>query len=129
MKNKLVMLLLTVISCAVLADWKVINKGPTASMYIDLSSRQTNNQMVKMWHLTDNYVPKAVEGGKTFTSLKAQIEYDCVEKQTRYLWTTVYSGHMGNGELVDSLAGGKKWQLVIPGTVWEILWNSACLKK
>lgn len=127
MRNILLMFLLAVISGTVSADWKAINKGPTASMYIDLSTRQTSSRMVKMWHLTDNYAPKTIDGGKTFTSLKAQIEYDCDKKQTRYLWTTVYSGHMANGEMVDSLAGNQKWQPVIPGTVWEILWKSACL--
>lgn len=128
MKKMVLMLLLVAISSDVFADWEMVNKGPTATMYLDLSTRQRTLNKVKMWHLTDNYTIRPVNGGKAFLSLKAQIEYDCTEKQTRYLWTTVYSGHMGNGEVLDSLAGNQKWQPVIPGTIWEIMWKSACFK-
>lgn len=69
MKKVILMLLLVTTSSCVYADWEIINKGSTATIYLDSSTRQRNFNKVKMWHLTDNYTIRPVNGGKAFLSL------------------------------------------------------------
>jgi hypothetical protein len=62
-------------------------------------------------------------------SMSAQAEYDCRAKQRRVLDIAFHSGNMAGGEIVESLSDPDKWEIILPGSVVDYLWQFACEKR
>ena len=80
-----------------------------------------------MLSLIDHVTPLS-RGGKTFMSVKAQHEYDCVGGKVRMLFASTHSGSMGRGEKVGSDYKIENWEPVQPLSIAETLWKTACGK-
>jgi len=122
--------LLVLSSAPAYAEWVEVG-GPddgTYTHYADPTTIRRNGTLVKMWLLEDYKTIQTVDG-KSFLSDKVQREYDCAEEQQRLLAFYWFSGQMGSGAVVYSNTDPSKWAPVMPGSVGQALWKTACGKK
>jgi hypothetical protein len=99
-------------------------------MAVDSASSKAIN-IVKMWHMlgfetTQFYPPDK----QPFLSVKTQVEYDCEQRRMRFLYSTLHSRNMGEGELVRSINFDKstEWQIPTDG-LGKALVETACRKR
>lgn len=121
--------LLILSSAPAYAEWVEVAKGDNVTSYMDPDTIRSKGAMVKMWGLDDQKTTRTSREGKSFLSLKVQVEYDCAEEQLRTLAEYGYSGQMGTGEIVYSYT--KKpdnWKPAMPGSVGHANWVFACKK-
>ena len=93
------------------------------TVYVDPDTIRRNGGLVRMWHLSER---KTMEG---YGSIKTQREYDCAEARHRLLAASIFSGHMGQGELLEHNIQEGQWIPVAPESNGQDLWNIACGKK
>lgn len=119
------MTLLVLRSGSAYAEWVAIAGDDEAGMtvYVDPDTIRRNGDLVKMWHMSDR---KTMEG---YGSIKTQREYDCAEARHRLLAATIFSGHMGQGTLLDNNLKEGQWITVAPDGGSQALWKFACGKK
>jgi hypothetical protein len=84
--------------------------------------------LVKMLVLFD-FKTKQTKADVSYSSAKAQMEYDCAEQRFEGLAVMYFSGNMGNGQLLDRSSGKGKRLRVSPGSLDHDLWKLACGKK
>ena len=87
-----------------------------------------NRDKVVMWRMHD-YRDTQEASGYKFSSAKLQNEYSCKNEQIRFLTNTTFSGNMGEGDAIFSVAGTGKWQSIIHNSIDEAMWKFACGKK
>jgi len=112
-----------------LAEWVLVSvSDPGMTTYVDQDTIRRKGDLVKMWSLGD-YKAIQTEEGISFLSIKVQGQYNCATELDRGLSLTIFSGHMGGGDVVYSGANEQKWKPIIPGSVGQTLWKFACGKK
>ncbi|TDI77997.1 MAG: hypothetical protein E2O81_03680 [Betaproteobacteria bacterium] len=130
MKKLLLALLLAIVSSSAVAEWVYIveNKTTGASYYINSDIIRKSSNKVKVWELVD--LNKAVNSiDKKYISAKLHTEYDCKEEQTRILYSVLYTGNMGKGEIIRSYYTSEKWSPIVPDSVGTPLLKYACWGK
>lgn len=120
--------LLVLSSAPAYAEWVEVAKGGNVISYMDPDTIRSKGTMVKMWGLDDHKTTRTSGEGKSFLSLKLQMEFDCAEEQLRIVADYGYSGQMGTGEIVFSHPEPGKWAPAIPGSVGQTNWEFACKK-
>ena len=123
------MVFLTILTGSAVAGWTVVGKNDEQMLrvYVDESTVRRNGNLVKMWSLRD-YKEAQVLGEKTVLSAKNLDEYDCLNEQTRVLSAYIYSGNMGEGDVVLRVTEARNWQPVVPESVGAAKWKVACKK-
>lgn len=61
-----------------------------------------------------------------YWSVTGREEYDCKEEQVRTLTTLMFKDFMGKGKLLSSDSSIEKWRSLIPGSMDEAVFKSAC---
>ena len=121
--------LLILSSAPAYAEWVEVAKGGNATSYMDPDTIRSKGTMVKMWGLDDQKSTQTSDReGKSYLSLKLQMEFDCAEEQLRTLAEHGYSGKMGTGEIVFSHTKPSNWAPPIPASVGQANWKFACKK-
>ena len=125
MKGFLLITLLVLSSGPSYAEWVFVSGDDDAGMtvYVDPDTIRRNGDLVKMWYLSDR---KTIEG---YGSIKTQREYDCAEARHRLLAASIFSGHMGQGQVLDDNLKEGQWVPVAPESSGHALWKLACGKK
>lgn len=121
----ILLLLLGVAGNSAVAGWVEIGHNKDFSGYIDPATTRRAGNMVKMWCLIDHKTA-ITKAGKTYSSVKAQHEYDCKEGRVRMLFSSAHSGSMGQGEIMGSNYSSDDWDSVPPRSIVETLWEVAC---
>jgi len=128
----LMMLLATVSSNAKASDWVVLDSAGEEEQffvqYADNESIRRYGDIVKIWTMVDDKFPQNVQG-KKYLSSKVQWEVDCKSEKMRVVYTTFYSGNMGNGEPVLTDPTSSEPSPVSPDSIDESLFKFACGKK
>ncbi|TKB81937.1 MAG: hypothetical protein E8D44_13180 [Nitrospira sp.] len=110
----------------VCGKWVKIGSSNIHTVYLDLQTVRHEGYLVKIWEVMD-YMTIQKWGGSTFLSNKSQWEYNCLSRQYRVLGRYLYSGQMGNGEVVDSgTEDSDKWEPVRPSDWSQNKWKVAC---
>ncbi|MGA7750836.1 MAG: surface-adhesin E family protein [Gallionella sp.] len=130
MRKVILLMLLSVVSSNAMAEWvKVrISDDGNATAYVDPSTMLKDGSNVKMWALLDFRVAKTT-GGETYLSTKQQNEFDCKKTKIRLLTFSLYSGNMGNGNVVYESPNIGNWDMFFQGGLGEAFWKIACGKK
>ena len=124
--STLVMLLLFVsVSGPALASWKSMGESEVSTVYYETDGMAKEGGKVRLWSLIDLKAPDR-SGFPTFTSSKAQTEFDCQERKSRVLSFAWYSGNMGGGDVVAQRTDVANWESVSRDTVLGKLWRIAC---
>jgi hypothetical protein len=124
--SKIILMMLLLMSNSAMAGWSKVTVNEEVTIYAELSSLNKSNDKVKMWDLTDL---KSKSTANKFQSIKTFHEYDCKLQKSRILAYTMYSGNMGNGNVLSSSNYAHDWLPVKSGGGVMILWNTACGKK
>ena len=123
MKKLAIFLLL--ISSPAWAGWKSIGEDDTGTSYADPATIVKSGTTAKMWSMFDyKAFQRMVEVG--YFSQKAQVEYDCKDKQVRGLTLSLHAGHMGEGKVIYADETPHDWEAVEAGTLNEALLKIAC---
>ena len=128
----LITLLILLCSGPAYAEWVAVSVSESLGVhaaYVDRDTIRRTGDLVKMWSLLDFKTLQKTEAGDSLLSLKGQSEYDCTKERARTLAVTLYSGHMGNGDVVFSHSDEENWTPIEPGSVRRILWKVACAKQ
>ncbi len=115
-------------SGVVFAEWTQIGESIDYTGYVDLATIQRTGSVVKMWDLMDYKTPRRGLG-LSFLSQQGQSEYDCKSKKMRVMSFAWFSGNLGNGQILHNSTANlstQKWNLVLPLSTSEALWNIAC---
>ena len=112
------------------AEWVSIdaNNQRGRTVYTDPDTIRLKGDVVTMWSLND-YRTRQTMGSTSYLSSKVQTEYDCAEERIRTLASTFFSGNMGSGDVVYSIAKEGEWQLLEPGSLGQSEWEIACDKE
>lgn len=109
-------------------EWVNFFEDESFIEYANPSTISMTGDKVKMWFLEDLKIARAVSGNEFF-SRKAHAEFDCKEAQSRLLDITVFSGHMGSGNVLENDSNPQSWKLVSPKSMMEERWKFACKEK
>jgi hypothetical protein len=136
MKKLISMLLLTVMSTNVIAEWTVVgNSGDSElTIYADIATIRKKGNKVEIWSLKDfkkTQWEKERNGKYKYLSTISRSEYDCEEETMQVLSLTQYSKNMGEGNIVWS---SNKYEdinsfEIIPGSIGEAVLKIACSTK
>jgi hypothetical protein len=109
-----------------MGEWIEVSQDNNSIFYIDESTIQREDDMVKMWGLLE-YKSEQVVGKYRYLSQMTQYEFDCKEKQRRNFYSWFHSMRMGGGDVVYTIEQPEdKWSPVVPGTVGNKIWKIAC---
>ena len=129
MNKLLLVLILTIISSNVLADWTLVRTGKESDEYVDTATISISGNLAKMWSLTNiSKNIKNIRPGEKAFAVKTVREYDCKEHKSRALFVAWYNDYMGTGGIERSSENpNAKWKEVTPG-IREYSWKIACGK-
>lgn len=112
---------------SVQAEWTKVNEYAKSTVYVNLDKIQRDDNLVKMWTMSDYKSPQHTSHKKLFRSIKSQAEYDCNASTRRIVSTTHYSGRKGKGEVVYSNAYfDKPWLPVVNNDLESLELAFAC---
>ena len=131
MRKTILIMLLTVVSNSVKAEWDAVGiaENNSTTGYADPATIRKNGDLVKMWGLDDYKTAQVSSDGKAYLSSMVQEQYDCKEEQRRILAISYHSGNMGRGDVVFSGSDLGKWEPVAPRSKGEVFWKFACGKQ
>lgn len=136
--NKIIlMLVLAVVSSGAMAEWVDYggDRENTFKIYINPSTLRKNGTNRKIWTMFDY---KSVQIASKLSPLlpnenylteETQFEFSCSEEQVRTLTLILFSGNMGQGEVVYQNANKAAWMAISPDSINEALAKYACRKK
>lgn len=111
------------------AEWMSLGTSDSGTtVYADPATMRREGNLVKMLVLFD-FKTKQTKADVSYSSAKAQMEYDCAEQRFEGLAVMYFSGNMGNGNLLDRSSSKGKRLRVLPDSIDHALWKLACGKK
>jgi hypothetical protein len=128
-KRLLLITLLALSSGPAYAEWMSLGASDSGTtVYADTATIRRDGDLVKMSVLFD-FKTIQTKADVSYSSAKAQMEYDCAEQRFEGLAVMYFSGNMGTGNLLDRSSGKGKRLRVSPGSLDHALWKLACGKK
>jgi hypothetical protein len=124
MRNTLVIALLLTSSTDAAAGWTKASESQAGTGYIDAASIVRSGDNATMWELTDYKV--VPDPDNPYKSVKRQFEFDCKDKRIRLLSSNSVCRQYGSGSTVTTASQTGQWVSVIPASVGQILWTTAC---
>jgi hypothetical protein len=123
----ILMMLLVVSGGPAYAEWVEVSTNKVAGViaYADPDTIRRKGNLVKMSSLFDLQTTQTSRGN-SYLSIKTQQTYDCAEDRSRALAYTKFSGNMGHGAEVHSVAVEQQWKPVAPMSVGRELLKVAC---
>jgi hypothetical protein len=117
------------------AQWVAIDaqyqSHPLQMVYVDAATIHREGNLVTISALIDWKWMQGNRSPTRFYSTKMTKQFNCAEKRVRNLETTDFYGHMGTGEVISG--GGHTsegpWIRIVPGTLNQGLWETACGKR
>jgi len=126
LKNLLLIFLLFKLSLAQAnTNWVLVSGTGSANEYIDLSTIQRSGNLVTAWVLGDLADARPFKG-RTFRSLKTQVEFDCAANRFRQIHVSLYSGQMGAGTVLESGVVSNPWEPAVPQSVGQTKLRTVC---
>jgi hypothetical protein len=125
---KVILMLALGLTCSsAMAGWTKVHEYTKATVYVNLATIQRDENLVKMWSMSDYKSPQHAHQKELYRSIKSQAEYNCNERTRRIVSITFYSGRKSNGDVVYSNAYfDKPWIPVALGSIEENELGLAC---
>jgi hypothetical protein len=120
--------LLAATSSVAFAEWVAVGTSEPSTLYADPASVQKSGDLVKMLDLLD-FKTAQVTDKYRYLSSKTLSEYDCKGGQSRILYFSWHSAHMGGGNIVHIDSDSNEWVPISPRSGVEKLWKIACGNK
>ena len=126
MKRLALALALAALSCNSAAEWVMVYDNGEYIAYADPATVTREGDLAQMSDLIDLKSPQSSPYGKQHASSTAHSEFDCGNSQVRTIAFSLYSGQMGEGDVIETVAESNRWLPVAPGTLLNVLWQLAC---
>jgi hypothetical protein len=125
---KVILMLALGLTCSsAMAGWTKVHEYTKATVYVNLATIQRDENLVKMWSMSDYKSPQHAHQKESFRSIKTQAEFDCNERKRRIVSITLYSGKKSDGDVVYSNAYfDKPWLPIVLGSLEDHEWEIAC---
>ena len=125
MRIKLFCLSLLFVAGNATAQWTRHGGVEGAAFYVDLTAVEKSGNTARMWSLRDFDQPQS-KGPIIYSSRVVLTEYDCVDRRSRDLQSSTFTGKMRTGEVTYTSPTSTEWQYVEPGSAGEELLKVAC---
>jgi hypothetical protein len=130
MKRLLFLVLMTFCSLS-WAEWQVAVDTDAATFYFNKETIKKNGNLVKMWTKANLKSAANTSDGKPYIRLDSLFLFDCKEETAGLTSQTFYSNYEGSE--VQAMVNIKQSELEMnpfsPGSVFGLLWKTACGKK
>lgn len=98
--------------------------------YLDTATISRAGREVRMWTIDDYRKPQNDIEGKTYLSVRSHWIFDCARNRSDVLAAFYHAEGMAQGAVVHSGAvEQRQWDAVVAGSVGELAFRAACLKK
>jgi len=125
----LVMVLLLCVATSTLASWERSEADPVGDdVYFEPASIRRHGNIVRMRVLMDGKKAASVEA-EQYRSIKAEIEFECVQSQMRVYFLSLHTQKMGGGNIVRFGPVDNDWRLVEAGGNSVALLEQACRRR
>ncbi|GAB0112858.1 surface-adhesin E family protein [Acidisoma sp. C75] len=91
--------------------WVQVHTGQAGAGYVAAQPILRKDSYAVIWHL-QNFADARAVGGKTYRSMKTQVEYNCAARESRAVYAEMYAGAMATGRLVDLSYDEGGWRQV-----------------
>ena len=109
------------------AEWTAVGQpNYIYAAFADKDSIRRVGSTVSMHGLYDFRRQDLTPAGKGLYSTVVLREYDCRERRVRLVSSIDFSGHMGQGDPVDTSNTVRRWEPIVEGSLDEDYWNFAC---
>jgi hypothetical protein len=126
MRAVFLLMLFLVASHSATAEWMKVYGSGIQTTYANPDAIEVDGGKIKVWQLADYKRPNKY-GNSPYLSVKSQTEYDCKRGLSRMLSYSLFSGKMGEGEVLKSDSSVSAWKAVSPGSADDKSWKAACL--
>jgi hypothetical protein len=126
MKKRVVGVLLICAAGSVMANWVRVRGDGVVTVLADPATIVRSGDVVKMWSVINYAQPRTTSDGKTYSSSRQQLEYDCTENQSRSLFFSRHTEYTGWGDVVYRNDTPGRWIPVPPGSIGGALMKFAC---
>jgi hypothetical protein len=107
-------------------SWVPIDSQLTRTTYIDVAGAKRIGSVTTTWVLIDhNAIQK--EAGDSYLSSKGMWEINCKANTGRQTYHVIYPGHMGSGGTIWSGSLNRQFQLIVPGSIGQLIYEVLCL--
>lgn len=112
-------------SQAAAEEWVTAATDKDGVVYeIDVASVALNGSIVKAWERDSYKRPLRSGNGEEYTQVVTELFHDC---QGHRYSVGVFVGRDEKGRTVETASGlGRGWQDIVPGSVSEAVWRTAC---
>ena len=118
---------LALFSCNAFAEWTAVGQPNNIyAAFADKDSIRRSGGTASMHGLYDFKRQDFTPAGKGLYSTVVLREYDCREWRVRLVSSIDFSGHMGQGDAVDTSNTVRRWEPIVEGSLDEAYWNFAC---
>lgn len=118
--------LLVVFSGSACADWKRLGASEGETHFYDSSTITKKEGKAMMWTLMDLKSPIQLNG-VLVRSIKAQVEYDCIELKSRHVFQIYHAELGGTGKVVSTEDAPQNWMPLPPASIGRFMLVSACI--
>lgn len=125
MRLKLATFLLVFVATTAGAEWMPLPGNEDLDVFVDPGTRIREGDTVRLMALF-NYKKPGYAHGKRYLSSLMQDEYDCAEEKRRRLFLSAHTEPMAQGKIILRNTAPGDWKPVVPETVGERLWKTAC---
>lgn len=124
-RHSVAVMLAICLNGAAVADWRPLLSTDDAQWYVDDALTRKRGTMAKVWTLQDLNTPRPLYSGQ-YQSVKLQAEIRCHSNQWRELYSSYYTGRMGDGEMIYVQQTAGAWKQVVPGAYSAAAFKSGC---
>lgn len=128
---KRLLLVCLMMTCSVsYAEWIFYTESGSAKHFYENTSFRRENATVRMWTMSSFFNIQNIND-KLFQTRKQLRVYDCKKEKSKLLTTITYKKEMGMGEVVYSFnyENEEEWDYSVPGSIMELEFQIACLRK
>lgn len=130
MKRLMPALLLALAALPARAEFTQYHEDDELVAYLDTATITRAGREARMWTIDDYRKPQSDIEGKIYRSVRSHWVFDCARKRSDVLAAFYHAEGMAQGAVVHSGAvEQRQWDAVASGSVGELAFRAACLKK
>ena len=109
------------------AEIKPLGSSDTATFYVDTSTVKQNGPVRTLWTIMDYNSPQTTKRGAKYFSTRSNMEIHCRNQTVLVRQFSMHSGHMNQGEVLDTQGVWRDAQAIPPGTPIETIMKFVCM--
>ena len=120
------LVLASALACVARAEMKPLGNSDAATYYVDTSTIKRNGPLRTFWSIMDYARPQSTSRGAPFFSTRTNMEMNCREQTVLVRQFSMHTGHMAQGEVLDTQGVWRDAQAIPPGTPLAVIMKNVC---